>query len=355
VRRLIAPILSLLLILGVGYLVFLSVGRQFGGPILLRGVIGSEKEDFFRDPELIGLLKNKGFSVEVTKAGSRAIAASFDSTGMDFAFPSGTPAADKIRRDKKAAAVYNVFYTPMVIASWQPIVKLLVKAGVAFDKGKYGELDIKKFLALLAGSKRWSDLPNNAEYPVNKPILVSSTDVRSSNSAAMYLSLLSYALNGDNVAQDASEAQRLAPLVAPFFLKQGYQEASSQGAFDDYLLIGMGKSPLVFIYESQFIEKFIKNTIKPSMRLLYPTPTVFTKHIWVPLSPNGDKLGQLMSTDPDIQRIAARYGFRSSDINTFDNAVQQYKLPIKENLVDVIDPPSYDVLEAMIKLIEGRF
>jgi hypothetical protein len=138
------------------------------------------------------------------------------------------------------------------------------------------------------------------------------------------------------------------------FAKQGFQESSSAGPFEDYLLIGMGKSPLVFIYESQFLEKAVQKALRPEMRLMYPNPTIFTKHILVPLSENGRKFGELIATDPNIQRIAAKHGYRSNDPAAFAGVVSQYSLPIKDNIVNVVDSPSFEMLENMIQSIEKR-
>jgi Bacterial extracellular solute-binding protein len=353
-NRLIAPILSLILILGVGYLIFTSVGQQLGGPVKLRGAIGSEKAEFFKDPELQSILRGKGFEVEVVTAGSRSMATTFDLTGFDFAFPAGSPAAQKLRRDKKVSASFDVFFSPMVIATWKPISAILKASGVSSDKGKYDELGVAAFLELVKAQKRWSDLKGNAEYDVSKPVLISTTDVRSSNSAAMFLALVSYVLNGNNVVQDAAQAAKITPLVAPLFRQQGYQEASSAGPFEDYLLIGIGKSPMVFIYESQFLERVVKKSLRPEMRLMYPSPTVFTKHILVPLTENGTKLGELLTNDPGIQKIAAKYGFRPNNPDIFSATVSQYGLPIKTNIVNVIDPPNFETLENMIRTLETK-
>lgn len=353
-NRLIAPLVSLVLIIGVGYLIFTSVSSQLGGPTKLRGAIGSEKEEFFKDPELQQILRGKGFAVEIVKAGSRSIATTFDLTGYDFAFPAGSPAATKLKRDKKVSTTYDVFFSPMVIATWKPISNILKVNGVSSDKGKYDELNLTAFLELIKKNQRWSDLKGSAEYDVSKPVLISTTDVASSNSAAMYLALVSYVLNDNNIVPDALNAARVAPLVAPLFRQQGFQESSSAGPFEDYLLIGIGKSPLVFIYESQFLERVVKKALRPEMRLMYPSPTVFTKHILVPLTEAGGKFGELLSTDPALQRIAAKYGFRSSDPNAFSSAVTTYNLPIKPNLVNVIDPPNFETLEAMIAVLTKK-
>jgi hypothetical protein len=64
------------------------------------------------------------------------------------------------------------------------------------------------------------------------------------------------------------------------FLDQGYTQNSTQGPFDDYLALGMGNTPMVNIYEAQYVAQVIKGdgSIKPDMVLMYPSPTVLSKH-----------------------------------------------------------------------------
>ena len=47
------------------------------------------------------------------------------------------------------------------------------------------------------------------------------------------------------------------------------------------------------------------------MRLVYPSPTVLSKHTLVPVTDDGDRVGQLLSEDPELQRLAAVHGFRT--------------------------------------------
>ena len=51
----------------------------------------------------------------------------------------------------------------------------------------------------------------------------------------------------------------------------------------------MGKSPMVMIYESQFIQRAAAadGSITPDMVLMYPDPTIFSKHTFVGLTPAG--------------------------------------------------------------------
>ena len=320
------------------------------------GLVGSEKVPFFTDERVLDELRKNGLEVTVQKAGSREIA-SMHLAEYDFAFPAGVPAATKIQQENGISSSFNPFFTPMAIASWQPIADLLVAEGIATDQGGYYTLDMDAFLRLMADETRWSDLENNTAFDVKKGILITSTDIRKSNSAAMYLSLASYVANGDNIVETLNEAQPMMPLMEDLFLRQGLRPSSSQEPFEDYLVKGMGHSPIVMIYEAQFIAQAaqVPGSILPDMVLMYPEPTIFTKHILIPLSEGGSKLGELLETDPELQQLAIEYGLRNNNLAYFREFTGGLNITLPDNIVDVVEPPSYEVLEGMIQQIEVQY
>ncbi|MFM9881268.1 MAG: hypothetical protein ACKVOO_12760 [Burkholderiaceae bacterium] len=371
-NRLIGPLLALLLLVGVGYAGWQSYSQNAAQETLrleaakmetVRGLIGSEKEGFFVDPRVQAVLQKNAIAVQVEKVGSRAIAQRADLKSFDFAHPAGAPAALKIQQATKAQQVFTPFFTPMVIASWKSLIPLLEREGlVRQEAGNYYLIDMPKLIAMMDKGVRWKDLKGNDVYPTSKSVLVSSTDVRKSNSGAMYLALASYVANDNNVVQSEEELQKVLPLMTRIFLKQGFQESSSAGPFDDYVSMGIGKAPLVMIYEAQFLEYLAKQEAakappgpRSEMVLLYPRPTIFSKHVFVALSPKGAKLGQLLETDPELQKLALEYGYRTSAQAAFVQRVQEKKWPVPTTLVDVIDPPSFEVLERMITDIEKKY
>jgi len=363
-RRSVGIVLAAVLAVGVIVAIVISVSggggddRPTDAPVaVVRGVIGSEKQPFFDDRRVQAEFRKHGLRVAVDTAGSRSIATTVDLTKYDFAFPSGVPAAAQIKAKSGASTSYTEFYTPMVIASWQPIAQILEAGGVAKSQGTYDTFDIKKFLELVKNNTRWTDLPKSDAYPASKSVLITSTDVRTSNSAANYLSITSYVANGNNVVENDAQGDAVVPQVAPLFLRQGFTATSSEEPFDDYLAIGIGKAPIVFIYEAQFLQHVFANdgAITPDMRLLYPDPDVYSKHVVVPLDANGDRVGKLLLTDPVLQRLAAEYGFRTNNPTVFNQLVQQHHAHIQPTIVDLIEPPSYEALEHMIEQIERLY
>ena len=363
-------LLTVLLLAGLGFGIYVSVRGQLQARsvVTVRGVIGSEKEDFFRDPEVIAALAKQQLKVEYVKAGSREIARR-DLSGLDFAFPAGVSAAEALRRRVKPQQVYDVFYTPVVIASFQPILKILEQNDLAKTQGSYGTLDMVALLKVMGAGTRWNALKGSSAYPSSRSLLVSTTDVRTSNSAAMYLALVSNVLNGGQVVQASDLDQSftapnglqegtrgtLMPKVAALFLRQGYQESSSAGPFEDYQALGAGKTPLVNIYESQYVAAAREKTLPQGAVLLYPQPGIFTKHVLVPLTPAGVRLGEALTGDPELQKLAARSGYRTRDASLFLGGAKAAGLDVPATILDTVDLPSQEVLEAMIVNIQDQY
>src|SRR3984893_16554556 len=332
-------------------------GAANGGPVtIVKGVIGSEKQAFFSDSEVQSTFRSHGFDVRVDTAGSRQIATSTDLSKYDFAFPAGVPAAVKIRKDRKTNKSYEPFYTPIVVASFKPVAELLAQNGSAKNQGSYYTLYIGAFEALVAQNKRWSELPSNTTYPASKSILITSTDVRTSNSAAMYLAIASYVANHNNIVQDQAQADAVLPGLEPLFLRQGFTETSSERPFNDYLSIGIGKAPMVLIYESQFVARAAARdgSITKDMVLMYPSPGLLSKHTLVPLDQKGDQVGQLLQSDSKMQGLEIKYGFRTNSAAQFKQFATSHGVTLPDSLSNVIDPPTYEVLEHMISDIEKK-
>lgn len=334
----------------------ISLGPARAQPVV--GLVGSEKVPFFSDERVQAALRRNGLDVEVQKAGSREIATRYNINDYDFVFPAGIPGAEKIQEENpETGQTYEPFFTPMAIATWRPIADLLVEQNIATDQGGYYTLNFETFVQLMQDEVRWSDLPDNETFEVGRDILLTSTDVRTSNSAAMYLALTSYIVNGDNIVQSLADAQPYMEFLGDIFLRQGFRPSSSQEPFEDYLTRGMGQSPMVMIYEAQFLAQAAQfpDTILPEMVLMYPQPTIFTEHILVPVTDAGAQLGQVLETDEELQRLAIEYGLRNQNLAEFRNFADGLSFEVPDDIQDVINPPSYETLEGMIQQIETRY
>ncbi len=324
----------------------------------LSGLIAVDVEPYFQDPRVQKLLADNGFKLNLTRVGSRDMAARVvPGQTPDFFYASGVVAANQIsdaaKKANLAATLYSPIYTPMVIASWAPIAQILATNGMAKEASAgVWSLDLQKLTQTMLDKKRWKDLKGSQAYDVGKSVLVSTTDVRKSNSAAMYLALTSFAVNGGDVVTDRDTAQKTARAVAGLFKRQGYQENYVNGNFDDYVSIGIGKTPMAWIYENQIVNyAMAKKGLGPGMVLLYPQPTLFNKVVFVASSERAKKLGELLSTQPELQRLAVEFGFRIADAAHFVQSAKAAGLAVEERITQVIDPPSFEIMAEMIDVI----
>ncbi len=322
----------------------------------LRGLITVEMEPIFKDERVTRALAQARLPVQVARVGSRDMAARIGGPDQpDFFIASGVVAANMIadaaRKAGKTATQSSPFHTPLVVASWEPVARILAANGMARPLAPrvYG-LDMEKLTQAMLAKQRWRDLKASGDYAVSRSVLVSTTDIRRSNSAAMYLALTSAALNGDVVADRAS-AQKHAAQLAELFKRQGFQENYVNGAFDDYLAIGMGKTPLTFIYESQMLAQAQKGGIKPEMVLMYPQPTIVNKLVLVTLSERAKRLAELLVADKTLQAVALEQGFRTGDAAAFAATAEKAGLAVDQRLNQVIDPPGFDLMFEMIDIV----
>jgi hypothetical protein len=147
------------------------------------------------------------------------------------------------------------------------------------------------------------------------------------------------------------------PTMEQLFLGQGYAESWSEASFDDYLAQGAGKVPMLLVYESQFLEleRRRDGSITSDMKLMYPTPDLLSKHTAIGLTRDGARLGDALTTDPQLQRLAAEFGFRTNDPNVFNEVFAGSGANPPTQLGQVIDPPRYEVLESLITRLAEQY
>lgn len=363
-------VLSLLVILGVAAGAYKSFnekkaeGQQQNaatnapaGGKTIKLLTGSAKFGFLKDPALTAILEKEGIQLELVKSGSFEQDKS-KAGELDAAWPAGANGAADWSGVLKGAATYPVFSTPLALASWKALIPVFEKNGIAKMTGPaHGDFFLEKALPLMSKATRWNQLKDNDVFSVNKSFLVNTPDLRKSNTGALYISTLAYIQNGNEVPQDIAKAEMLAEGLAPLITRQGFQEGTLAGPFEDYIGQGMGKAPLVLIYESQFIEAKRAGKLRDAHVLLYPQPGLVLKHVFVGKTQAGKQLGELLATHPGVQKIAAQYGFRTNDPAIFAAEVKSMGLDAPE-LLNLAEAPTTAILDAMnqaiIKKMEGK-
>lgn len=348
-KKYIGLVLSLLVLLAVAAGIYKSNQRKTLATATLASngtsqnkitlLTGSAKFAFLKDPALTAILQKQGITLDLIKSGA------FDqdkakANTIDAAWPAGANVAADWAAAMKGSATYPVFSTPLALASWSKLMPALEANGLAKMTGpSHGDFYLEKALPLMLGATRWNQLKDNTVFSVNKSFLVTTPDLRKSNTGALFIAALAYIDNGNEVPQSTEKAAQLAEKLSPLITRQGFQEGTLAGPFEDYIGQGMGKAPLVLIYESQFFEAKRDGKLSAKHVLLYPQPGLVLKHVLVGHTEAGKKLGQLLATRPDIQQIAAKYGFRTNDPALFNAQAKTLGLDAPE-LLNLTESPS---------------
>ncbi len=202
--------------------------------------------------------------------------------------------------------------TPIVIYSWQKIVDALKNEGIVTETdGVYYISDMNKLMQYILEGKKWSDIGLNELYG---KINIASTDPVTSSPGATYYGLLLSTLSEGQVT-DENISNNL-PKLHQFYVKSGYMNNTPADLFERYLKTGMGGQPMIVDYEKSIIDFANSNPegfaqVKDSIRILYPSPTIWNSHCYAYFTENGKKLYEAFD-DKEIQQIAwEKYGFRT--------------------------------------------
>ncbi|MGW3461776.1 hypothetical protein ACWDE9_20225 [Streptomyces olivaceoviridis] len=311
-RRIAGIVLAVLLIGGVVAAVVAGRQGEDKGTATktVRGVIGSEKADFFADPDVVKALAAKGYTVKAEASGSWAMEG-LDLKGYDFAFPSSQAPADQLARKYHVQEpLPRPFYSPLVVVAHRAAADVLAANGLAVLDGKNrGTLRTGAYVDAARHDRTWQQLKGaKAHGELTGTLYIASTDPESSNSGALYLAAASYVANGGKVVAGKADLDRTAPLLHKLVSVQGAQQSSTDAVFRDFVS-GAG-NPLVLVYESQVAALLAQRHGVDDLVVLYPDTTVNSDHTVVPLNADGRALGELLGTDPALRGLAVRHGFR---------------------------------------------
>ncbi|RAS59179.1 hypothetical protein C8D87_11538 [Lentzea atacamensis] len=296
-------------------LTVLLVSGHVTGPFrhitVVRAMLAS-KRDFFQDEQVKRILMARGYQVHVTPVGSRDLARTPDLDSYHFVFPSGHVANEhvKARRTGKHAVPFRPFFTPVVLGTFREYAEALVKAGVAtpYDRGEqpfYYNLDVDQFMKLVVAHKRWSDY----KLANGNRVIIQSPDPCKAYSGAVLVGFLASAVD-DNPPQTVADAEARAREVKPHVDAQG--QAGEDMAPKYFAPEGPTHAVIAVIYEHQYLAHQLNRRGADKERvLLYPTVQHQSTPELISFSPEGDRIGELMMTDPALRRRAVELGFHS--------------------------------------------
>lgn len=313
----------------------------------LNGYLGGEKIGLFEDEEIAEYIKkNYRLEFDYSRAGSLDMVTA-DLSGRNYLFPSSQTALEyfgEVHGSAKSQEI--VFNTPIVLYSHKIVADALMQQGVVTQTDGIYYADMGKLTELILEEKQWSDIGLTQLYG---SVCVDTTDPARSNSGNMFAALLANALNGGRTV-DESTVEDILPQLKEIFSRTGYMETSSSDLFNQFLRMGVGAKPLIAGYESQILEYAAENPedyakIKDDIVVIYPSPTVWSTHIYIALDDAG-KAGIEALTDPEVQRLAwEKHGFRTSSYAATGTG-DVSGIPV--NITAVMNMPGYNVMKRII-------
>ncbi|WP_327285118.1 MULTISPECIES: hypothetical protein [unclassified Streptomyces] len=357
-RRILGIALAVLLLGGVAA-ILLAGGDEppHTATKTVKGVIGSEKSEYFRDPDVVKALADKGYTVKTETSGSWAM----DQLALkdfDFAFPSSSEPAPEIEAAAgvKGAQTTKPFFSPLVVIARSNAAKVLADNNLAKMTGKnWGTLFMGPYLKAADEKRSWQQLSGSGAYAeLTGTVFIKTTDPATSNSGALFLAATSNVANGNNVVSDQAGIDRTAPLMQKLISVQGALEPSTDDPFRAFIS-GSGE-PLILAYESQVAALLQQKQAPGDMVVLYPDTTVNSPHTFVPISEDAKELGNLLATDPKLRELAVRHGFRPQNgVPEFTAATAAHAAYLNPELTGIrqISAPTVKILMALAERAKG--
>lgn len=286
--------------------------------------------------------------MDYAKAGSLEMITA-DATGRNFLFPSNQTALEMyVQENGEPVQSEIVLNTPIVLYTRKAVADALAAEGIAGETDGVYSVNMLELTKYIEQGKSWADIGLGQLYG---SITVGTTDPAKSNSGNMFAGLLANTLCGG--VADAGHVDAVLPRLQSIFQKLGYMESSSADIFDQFLKTGMGAKPLIAGYESQLLEFAAGNPdiweqVKEDIVMLYPTPTVWSSHVFIALDEAG-AAGIAALLDKDVQKLAwEKHGFRTGLYDTPVD-VEHFGVPgLAQEITQVAPMPDAAVMEKII-------
>ncbi|MCA9905072.1 MAG: substrate-binding domain-containing protein [Anaerolineae bacterium] len=324
--------------------------------------VGSEKSGFLDNPQVKDILsRDYGLEVSYTKMGSIE-QAYVDSSQVDCLWPSNTSALEIYRDahkqdfDTGSISYETIFNSPIVLYSWGPLVDELSQQGLFTPVDDHYTVDTARLVRLLTETPAtsWQSLNVSGLYGSFNVI---TTDPTRSNSGNMFYGLFANMLAGGQVATLDALTGEL-PTIKAYFDNQGYMEESSGVLFDRFINTGMGANPIIANYESLLIEFSVAHQdsldmIHDEIRIIYPTPTVWSAHPLIARTATGKQLIEALH-DERLQQIAwEQHGFRSGLIGVQNDPAVLQIAGIPAEVASVMPLPRADAMIEMLDYLKN--
>ena len=373
--KIIGVIIFILLIVTIVAIKLVMDKKEVGGEIFANDknlttvyvATGGGKEDFIADEDVVRIMRKK-YKLNVVydnwsngKLIKNPLVREDGQTKYDAMFASDQRFYDyyKLPANTEAgeAKRYTVLNggltlnTPIVIYSWAEVVDSLIKENIVTEiDGVYYITDMDKLLSYILEGKKWSDIGLSQLYG---NINIASTDPVTSSPGATYYGLLLSIMCQSQVTTESTELNL--PKLKEFYIKSGYMNNTPADLFELYLKTGMGGKPMIVDYEKSIINFANSNPdayaqVKDSIRILYPTPTIWNSHCIATFTEKGNMFYDAFE-DPEIQAIAwERYGFRTG-VTGGSYDVSKFGIGVPKSITSTVTGLKMDIYNRLIEYL----
>ena len=361
-------VVLVLIIIGIGYASKKKDGSDgLSNLTTVYVATGGGKEDFIADEDVVRIMREK-YKLNVVydswsngKLIKNELVREDGVTKYDAMFTSDQRFYDYYKlapnKENGEASRYTVLgggltlNTPIVIYSWADVVDSLEKQGIVTNTdGVYYITDMDKLLNYILEGKKWSDVGLKQLYGT---INVASTDPVTSSPGATYYGLLLSIMCQSQVNNESVDANL--PKLKEFYTKSGYMNNTPADLFERYLKTGMGGEPMIVDYEKSIIEFANSNPdgfnqVKDSIRVLYPSPTIWNSHCIASFNDKGNSFYKAFE-DSEIQKIAwEKYGFRTG-ITGGSYDVSSLGIGIPQNITSTVSSLKMNYYNRLIEYL----
>lgn len=362
-------VVLVLIIIGIGYASKKKDGSDgLSNLTTVYVATGGGKEDFIADEDVVRIMREK-YKLNVVydswsngKLIKNELVREDGVTKYDAMFTSDQRFYDYYKlapnKENGEASRYTVLgggltlNTPIVIYSWADVVDSLEKQGIVTNTdGVYYITDMDKLLNYILEGKKWSDVGLKQLYGT---INVASTDPVTSSPGATYYGLLLSIMCQSQVNNESVDANL--PKLKEFYTKSGYMNNTPADLFERYLKTGMGGEPMIVDYEKSIIEFANSNPdgfnqVKDSIRILYPSPTIWNSHCIASFNDKGNSFYKAFE-DSEIQKIAwEKYGFRTG-ITGGSYDVSKFGIGVPKTITSTVSSLKMDIYNKLIDYLK---
>jgi len=331
----------------------------------LNCIIGSEKQPFFNDPDVVKALSDKfQIAVHFTTQGSIAMVSQLSSADLkaqaiDCLSPSNNSASALFEKNHKKAdfpgyQTADIFYSPLVMPAVAEARDAENQAGVVQQRdGFYYVVHVDQLGQQISEQALWTSLASAST--LSGYVKVGSTDPAASNSGNLLYFLLGNAFAGDPLqAMQMSDLAKVLPILSRVKHSQGLQATRSEDFFNRWISgVAEYQYPLGWVYESQILEysnssgSDLQSRLNSEFSVLYPEPDIYSVHQVIALTPAGQRLITALQ-DPQLQALAWKHGFRSMSSGVTDDPATFPNMKFPARLTSVTSLPDPNVITRVV-------